>query len=120
LVIRDSLNHLRIHNHRATGDPVRNKLAHLNTPEENRKSPLLVKRDAVQFEQHSERVFINLFVQTVAKFVQDLESKANDLFRFSLQQQLRLRTTPQIWSFIRVHPWLSLPDAAFQTYAQKF
>jgi len=106
-VVSNAINDFRVHNHRFKSYQVRNKFANCNTAKENRESSLLVECNTVLFEQNRQRVLINFLVQPMPDFVQNFKGKTNNLFSFGFEKKFGFTTTTQIWSLIRVHPWLN-------------
>lgn len=72
-MISNSINHLGIDNYRPKNNQVWNKLTDLHATKENRKPPLLIKRNPVQLKQNNQRIFINFFIQAVANFVKNIK-----------------------------------------------
>src|ERR1051326_118933 len=103
-VVGDAINHLRVHDHQAESNQVGNELADFDAAKQNRKPSLLIERNPIQLETDGQRVLVNLFVQPVPDFVENLEGKSNYSLGLVLQDELRTPATAQVRSLIRVHP----------------
>jgi hypothetical protein len=113
LVVSDAVNDFGVRNHGIKRNKVRDELADLNATEMNRETALLVERDAELFETNDQAVLIDLLIQSVANFVQDLKGQSNDLLRLVLQQQLGIAAV-KVWLGIRVHPCPSVVELFLQ------
>jgi len=95
-MVGDSVNDFCVHNYRSKSDEVWGKFAHFNIAKENWKSPLLIKCDAIQLEQNCQRILINLFIQPMTNFIQNVKRKANNLLGLRFQKQFGFPAAMQI------------------------
>src|SRR5437879_12167139 len=73
-------------------------------------------------DKNCQRILINLFIQPMTHFIQNVKSKTNNLLSLRFQKQFGWppRRKSGIESvFIRVYPWLKLSDTSFEAHAQQ-
>src|SRR5260221_14435397 len=99
---------LWINDHCIKHHKIGDKLAHLTPFEKHRKSSLLIETDILNQKSDRQGIFINLLVQAVGDFIENIERAAQNGLRLFPEQKFRVTGMNQIRFpsvFICVHPW---------------
>jgi hypothetical protein len=113
-MISDTVNALGVHDDFAVSDQVRDEFADVLTLVQNLKPTLLIKRNASAFELHDQRVFIELFIESMSQFIQYFEGAADDGVSLLLAREGFCIAGLQIWKIICVHLRLSAVEISKQ------